>query len=278
MGLVFVDGRTTLARNPDKTFKTRKVSGIKGIVLHHSAGGDNPEATARYHAGPNHISDTGCPGLCYTFYIRLNGETWWANDLDARTWSQGGHGSPVAGTNANTNFLGICCGGDFDAPGHKGKTGEPPIAQTHAAIALCLHLTGYENHPAIPDELFAALGCPSEALWAHAQFGKAQCPGFTLQRIADATRYHLKAGQGGSFGEVTDTEWQQGLVDLGYDLGSWGPNKDGVDGDWGAGSKRALVKFQTDQSLTADGLRGPISEAALVSALAEKGLPDPRLA
>jgi peptidoglycan hydrolase-like protein with peptidoglycan-binding domain len=275
MALTFIDGRTSLPKHDTKTFKTRSVSGIKGIVLHHTAGGDSPEATARYHVGPNHVSETGNPGLCYSFFIRQSGEVWWAWDLDKRTWSQGGRGSPVPGTNGNTNFLGICCGGDFNSAHHIGKSGEPPAAQMHAVLCLCLHLTGYENHPAIPDELFNALPCSPEAMWSHAQFGKAACPGATLEAIATAARHHLQADQGAR-GDVTDLEWQASLVALGYDLGAWGPNKDGVDGDWGAASKRALVQFQRDQDLTADGIRGPLTESALISELASKGLPDPR--
>mgnify|MGYP001200430343 CR=1 FL=1 len=275
MALKFIDGREILPRHETKKFKERSVGGIKGIVIHQSAGRDNPEATARYHVGPNHISKDGNPGLCYTFYVRKSGEVWWAWDLNVRTWSQGGKGSPVPGTNGNSNFLGICVGGDFDGPEHKGRDGTPTVQQIHSVVCLCLHLTGYENHPAIPDELFGGLTCPPEALWGHKQFGKLNCPGNSLQAVVDAARNHLKNETHTTPGEVTDTEWQQGLVNLGYDLGKWGPNKDGVDGDWGAGSKRALVQFQRDEKLTPDGIRGPLTRSAFIGALIEKGFPDP---
>lgn len=275
MPLQFIDARETLPRHATKTFKTRAVSGIKGIVIHQSAGGDNPEATARYHVGPNHVSKTGNPGLCYTFYVRQSGEIWWAWDLDKRTWSQGGKGSPVPGTNGNTNFMGVCVGGDFDGPEHKGRDGMPTVQQIHSVLALCLHLTGYENHSEIPDELFGALDCAPEALWGHKQFGKLNCPGLALQAVADAARHHLADPSARTPGEITDTEWQEGLVGLGYDLGPWGPKKDGVDGDWGGSSKRALVAFQSDHDLTADGIRGPLTRSTFVGALVAKGLPDP---
>lgn len=64
-------------------------------------------------------------------------------------------------------------------------------------------------------------------------------------------------GEGGK----NDTEdvriVQQLLVDKGFDLGAYGPKKDGVDGDYGNASKNAILKFQTDNGLPADGLISP---------------------
>jgi hypothetical protein len=46
---------------------------------------------------------------------------------------------------------------------------------------------------------------------------------------------------------------QRALVDMGYYLGKFGPNKDGVDGDWGRASEAALSDFQTDAGLVVNG-------------------------
>lgn len=46
---------------------------------------------------------------------------------------------------------------------------------------------------------------------------------------------------------------QRALVLLGFDLGSFGPNRDGVDGDWGRASDAALTKFQQQNDLVDNG-------------------------
>ena len=262
MSFSFTDGRAVLARHETKRFSKRNLSEIKGGVFHHTAGRDNPVNTAVYHVGPNHVSETGCPALLYTFYIRMNGEIWWANDLEETTWSQGGHGSPVSGTSANTNFIAICFGGDFDSTTHQGRNIGPTFFQLHAGLALWSHLTGENNSPEIPEELFGRLRCPVEALYGHHMFGKPACPGTVLQTVVDSVRSYLP-----STGSLdTDKDWQQALIDLGYDLGTYG-----ADGVWGSVSRAALTQFQKDQigngTLVVDGIRGSLSEAAILQAL-----------
>lgn len=59
-------------------------------------------------------------------------------------------------------------------------------------------------------------------------------------------------------------EIQQKLVDLGYDLGTYGPNKDGVDGKRGRSTRAAIRQFQTDnKGLKVDGIAGPNTQAKL---------------
>jgi len=57
-------------------------------------------------------------------------------------------------------------------------------------------------------------------------------------------------------------EYQEKLQRLGYDLGRWG-----ADGDFGADTYNAVVKFQKDHGLEADGEIGPMTMEAIDQAL-----------
>src|SRR6185295_7390245 len=72
----------------------------------------------------------------------------------------------------------------------------------------------------------------------------------------------LKLGSSGP--DVQDL--QQKLKDLGFD-----PN--GVDGNFGPGTRAAVIAFQQSQGLQADGMVGPATLAALQSASAPQGTP-----
>jgi hypothetical protein len=61
----------------------------------------------------------------------------------------------------------------------------------------------------------------------------------------------------GSKGDAVKT-LQQNLIKLGYSVGSYG-----ADGDFGSKTKEAVVKYQKDKGLTADGEAGPITLAAI---------------
>lgn len=49
-------------------------------------------------------------------------------------------------------------------------------------------------------------------------------------------------------------QWE--LVEAGYDLGTSGPNKDGIDGECGTKTVNAIIAFQQSCKITADGLAG----------------------
>lgn len=58
-------------------------------------------------------------------------------------------------------------------------------------------------------------------------------------------------------------EIQQKLVDLGYDLGTYGPHGDGVDGKAGSKTRVAIKQFQRNNELVVDGIAGPNTQAKL---------------
>lgn len=59
---------------------------------------------------------------------------------------------------------------------------------------------------------------------------------------------------------------QRLLIGHGYNLGTYGPKKDGVDSDFGDATENALEAFQEDMKLEVDGKCGPKSWAALITA------------
>lgn len=65
----------------------------------------------------------------------------------------------------------------------------------------------------------------------------------------------------------THKKRQQGLVDVGIDIGDSGPNKDGVDGKWGTKSKEGTAEFQEKAGIPVDGKWGPITDSAMAQAL-----------
>ena len=272
--IVMIDGRPgrrdALPTNPAKKWRYRDPAKTKGITVHHTAGGDDPVATAEYHCFPNHTSDDGMAGLAYTFYVRQNGDVWRAWDLDQQTWSQGGGRAPDMNGDGvidakdgdgrhNQYFVAIVLGGSFDSKWN--KTGQNPTFRQLLALNLLIgHLTGESEYLAFPDDLFGALGhLDAGDVVPHSAFGKAACPGETTEQLIDV--WHKACP--GTRVHWYDADWQMALVARGYDLGSYGPNGDGVDGHWGNASRKALIQFQRDEGLPQTGDRDLGTEAAL---------------
>ena len=269
----FIDARPgrpdALPTHATKRWATRSPTLTKGFVVHHTAGSnDDPRVTARYHVGASHTSPDGMAGLAYTFYIRRNGDVWWANDLDKRTWSQGGgalhpdvngdgkiDGADGLG-NANAEFVAIVVAGSFDSRWN--RTGTEPTARQIAALLLLIsHLTGEaiwgDAHAALFDSLpHLTIG----DVWGHAHFGKAACPGDRLLTLTDWLREDRTPLRG-----IED--WQRALVAKGHNLGTFGPTRNGVDGKWGPSSANALRSFQRANGLAPTGDRDAVTERAL---------------
>jgi len=240
--------RDALPRSAARTWSQRDVQAIKGVCFHHSAtaGGDLAAliGVANYHVGPNHISDKGCPGVCYTAAILADGTLVICNDLESKTWSQGTAKIPG---DENAAYLGIVALGSFRSPGNP-SGGEPTPQQMLTVlqvIDVCYTYFGWED---------------GIRVFGHFDFGKAACPGSTLEAIIRAARANVVTHTGHDLDTAGGR--QAALNELGYPLGA-------VDGVWGARSRAALCQFQKEHGLSVDAVWGPRVTAAVLDALKE---------
>jgi N-acetyl-anhydromuramyl-L-alanine amidase AmpD len=149
--------------------QVRDAGGIDTVVLHCTAMPDwNVWRTARYHTGPNHISEEGCPTIAYAYFIEPDGLSYRCLSHDVRSW----HAGPW-----NERSLGVCMA--YDA-------GEvpPPRRQLAAAAHVCAALA-------------LALGLSAERVMGHRELEgtgyviedgerieRKQCPGIAVDMDA----------------------------------------------------------------------------------------------
>lgn len=263
-----VDLRDSLAKNPQgRKWKTRDVSGLKGVVWHQALANGPVEAIAHYHTGEDsHLCAGGVESIAYTFAIRKNGQIVLCNDLEKSTWSQGYKGRKG---DENAEFISVLFEGFFQGEGvTDSDAGEPTMEQILSGITLWKVLK-------------AMFKWSDSALMGHSTFGKPACPGFTLQRIIDSNAVNTSLitdtedvssndeapiatdevdspedNEYKVFSLSTVLERQQALRVLGFYNGA-------LDGIWGAKSSAAFMFFQNNAGLTVDGIWGPQSEKAI---------------
>jgi len=220
------------------------IPALKGLVLHHAASHQVDRegifGIARYHVGPNHISSTGCPGICYPRAITGDGVIHQLHDLDVATWSQGWRRRPG---DENADYLGVLIMGFFKSPTYPHE-GEPTLAQLRTVLNLwdaCRDVwTTWRTGPAI---------------MGHFDLGKPACPGTTLETLIRALRANQPAAAVPGVDLNTTKGRQRFLADAGHYRGQ-------IDGIWGHRSKQALIDFQRTAGLVPDGIWGPRTEAA----------------
>jgi len=233
------DVRKDLPTGPGE-WKKRDPEKIEGMVWHQALGWGTVEDVARYHSGPNHLSEEGLPGIAYTFAIRRSGDILLCNDLAAKPWSQGTR-NRAGDENAefmSCLFEGRFWGRDVNDP----NVGEPTIEQIESGLYLWKLVRD-------------TYGWPFDALYGHSNFGKPACPGYTLQRIIDAIARSEPKPNSEQVRGV-----QQQLQQLGFYLST-------IDGLWGPLSQQALIAFQIDQKIETTGIlnmatRGLLTHAA----------------
>lgn len=266
---------------------------ISRIYVHQSAGNskagvDAAIAIARFHTGePIFKRDDagniikrkngkdmwigggrGWPGAGYTFIIPgfpdivdEKIEVYRVNDDSLHTYH--------TGSNSNRIGVAVCFGGMFASRHLKDSSLTRPSPGTLAREA---------GKELILQYLLPRYGLKAKGgLFGHFDVGKPACPGDWLERWV---RY--QRGEKVSNPEVDDVEIkdssddldfktiharQKALVKLGFDIGRWGVNHDGVDGVWGEACKGALIAFQDAANIKVDGRWGPKTEKAILEAL-----------
>lgn len=225
----------TLPAHDTKEWSKRDPAKLKGAVIHQSLEEyGTASGNAKYHVGPNHISEDGLPGLSYTIFIERSPRVILANPVDCRTYSQGYGGRPG---DENEEFLSICVGGNFSGPGYLGS--QRPTQDQLELLAKTW------------DHLKEIWGWTNADLYGHYHFGKPSCPGNHLMEIIDQLR---------PVTFISSIERQKALKKLDYYKGE-------QDGRWGPASKAALVEFQRAAGLIPDGVWGDKTSEAVKTAL-----------
>lgn len=240
-----LDWRGVLPTHKTRTFRQRETpADILGVCTHHGAStNQDPRKTARYHVGPNHISDKGCPGIVYGAVISdevAPEQVILCHNLFDITWSQGkGGDKPEYSGDENRHLLSVLVMGDFDEDDRPGKSGDPSTSQ----IGRWRWFTSW---------LEGLFGFGGMGHFGHYHFGKFHCPG-------RAMREQIRCRRAGCIGLTDDRAWQEALL-------RWDPTcmpKYGADGDWGGESKRALVAFERAHKHKVDGVQDPFTELLL---------------
>lgn len=117
-----VDLRGKLPVHETKRYKTRKLTDIRSLGIHHSLTfSGTAEAFAGYHVGTNNW-----PGIGYAYVIERDGTVYWCWDWDVVSYHVG---------DSNKHALGICMVGDF-------RMQRPTPEQYAAALELVRYLQG----------------------------------------------------------------------------------------------------------------------------------------
>lgn len=253
-----------------------------GLVLHQSAsancfrvvGTGGSIGTADYHvSATQHIlPQRSLPGICYDFAIpdfehpsfasyiaSLASEKGFDPQspegdrlaLSPRVWIVGSpcdrkfaQGSERHLGDENRHLLSMLVMGDFSGSGYKQALG---VSKNPTNLQCTLALAGFIA-------LRATFRWSAGAIFGHADFGKAACPGYMLMDLVDNWRgphHHL----------LTALHWQLALL-------RWNPNclpKHGADGTWGYESQTAISQFQRAHNINHTTMRDPFTELMLLA-------------
>jgi hypothetical protein len=143
-----VDKTNELMRSASQNYRTRLLSQINQIVVHHSASiGQTAEDYARYH-----VRSKGWPGLGYTFVLEVDGTIIQGHPLNVVSYNTSG---------VNTRTIGICLSGDFTKQ-------KPSLAQLKSLKQLIKYLRSV-----LPQRL---------DVYGHKDYGITSCPGPNLYK------------------------------------------------------------------------------------------------
>jgi len=262
---------------------------ISSIIVHQSAGNNwegqkAAEKIANFHAGaPRYKTDPktgeilkrkvrgkmrkwwigggrGWPGIGYTFVVPyipavVDGkfEVYRCQPDKLHTYHTGRH--------FNRHGVAVCFAGNFGRDVKDMKNPDPTALIAGEDLILNYLLPLYKINK-------------NSALLGHFDAGKKGCPGGYLEQWVRHTRGEDVDDPRDAPGVLDDEEFdvyaaddrtlktyaqrQQALIDLGYDLGTWG-----ADGYWGEASKGALLAYQYHAGLAVDGRWGTLTEHAI---------------
>lgn len=222
-GINYKDYRNILPYNKfGKKWAKRKE--VNKIIVHQSLSDGSIHAINNYLISPNnHISESGCPHICYHICIGKDGSIYLCNNFDDETWHTKGQ---------NNKGLAICILGNFNGVGWN-KGHEPASNQVDSLINVLKNL-------------IRNLSLKSIDIYGHYHYGKPACPGKTLSNIVEDFRLGIIRIDHNRLDSIKDI--QNALLKLGYKLEKYGP-----DGIYGEETKKAIVKFQFDNNLYTSG-------------------------
>ena len=169
-----------LPQHDTKRWATRDVADIDKVIVHQACSNGTLYNIAEYHTEPNHISDTGCPSLCYHYAIETTGEIHRTAKHSDLVWHCAGQ---------NTTSVGVLVIGDFAGEGYLGSS-EPTYYQL-ASLRYLLNKLIYDLDLELLD------------IYGHSDYGKPACPGYVIEEFI-AWLYHTggKAEIYGSAGDI----------------------------------------------------------------------------
>lgn len=209
-----------------------------GFVLHHAAANGSVQDVHSWHIA------RGWAGIGYHFYVRKDGSVYRGRP---ENWI-GAH------TSGHNSKIGICAEGNFENE-------QMPAAQKNAIIELLEYLYGkYGKQKVYGHRELDATACPGKNYpFAEIVNGKKEeaekKPEAKPAADPNAVTVTLTTLGIGDQGEQVKS-LQRLLVGLGYDLGKYGILKNGVDGQFGSATDKAVRTFQKLHNLTVDGLVG----------------------
>jgi len=197
--------------------KDKIIVHYNGPTLAGAFQGEDNEKEILAQIWERHHLNKGWRGLAYGWVIGMSGTVY-----RGRGWNNyAAHGGDMDGDGISENDEGIPVA--FLIGGTQEPTNEAIVA--FRELRGTLEADSRSRYSVLP-------------LYGHKDVrGGTPCPGDPLYALVQS-----------NFGGIplatflTIEQLQQALVDAGYDLGSSGPNDDGVDGDYGPKSKAAFVK------------------------------------
>ena len=155
-----IDIRNELPKQPNRSFRRRKLDSITGIVVHHSAspkGMHTPFDFARWHMN----GSMKAPGICY--HIAISGkEIYWTSDFENIVWHSG---------NANGFTIGVEIDGNYEI--------ETPDEDSLSSLRWVI---GY-----IENFLGRTL-----TVEGHQKYMATACPGKNMMALKDKWKYKIK--------------------------------------------------------------------------------------